>query len=309
MELRHLSYFVTVAEELHFAHAAARLEVAQPALSKQIRQLERELGVPLLERTTRSVRLTSAGAVFLEDARRALWQVERAKLRVKEAERGEAGELRIGFVTSAGYDLLPAMLREYHARFPAVELKPYHMPAGEQIKGLEERRLDVGVIRPPVRSESLTFEVVCSEEFLLALPDGHPLAQLESVPIEALASEAFISSSSGVRGGPNESLTQLFHEAGFQPRSVQDSPDLLTILGLVAAGIGISLVPAVAREVRTAGLVYRELEGESPLQFTGLAWRRDEQSAVLRGFLDVARSVARSLGHGTAPNWPAGAVP
>ncbi|HTE84856.1 MAG TPA: LysR substrate-binding domain-containing protein [Dehalococcoidia bacterium] len=293
MELRHLRYFVAVGEELHFARAAVRLKLAQPPLSKQIRQLEQELGVRLLERTTRSVSLTSAGKVFLDEARRVLAQAERARSMAMQAQLGAVGELQIGFVTSVGYELLPDMLRAYRARFPRVQIRPYHMTVGEQIKALEERRLHIGVVRRPFESEMLAFEVIRQEPVLLSLPEGHPLAQHEVVEMRELAGESFIAATADQRTSADEALDRVFHETGFRSRVVQEAPDILTILGLVAAGIGVSLVPAAASRLRTSGVVYRPLAGDVPLHVTALAWRRDEGSAAVAGFLEAARAYLR----------------
>ncbi len=289
MELRHLRYFVAIAEELHFARAAERLNIAQPPLSKQIRQLEEELGVRLLERTTRSVRLTSAGKVFLEEARRTLWQVERAATLTRQAQRGEVGELLVGFITSAGYDILPGLLQAYHARYPQVEIKPRHLTAAEQFEALEERRLHAGLVRPPVESSSLEYEVLRREPLLLALPEGHRLAVEASVKRGELASEAFIVAA-GTRPAARERQLRLFGEEGFRARVVQEAPDILTILGLVAAGVGVALVPATARALRSRAILYRPIAGD-PTYVTALAWHRDERAPALQGFLEVARGL------------------
>ncbi len=289
MELRHLRYFVAVAEELHFARAAERLNIAQPPLSKQIRQLEQELGVQLLERTTRTVSLTGAGKVFLEEARRALWQTERAATLARQAQRGEVGELSVGFITSAGYEILPSILQAYHARYPQVEITPHHLTAAEQFDALEERRLHVGLVRPPVESDDLEFEVLRREPLMLALPEGHRLVQQESVERDELATEAFIVAS-GTRPVAGERRLRLFGEEGFRARVVQEAPDILTILGLVAAGIGVAVVPAMVRTLRSRAVVYRPIVG-APMSITALAWRRDERAPVLKGFLEVARTL------------------
>jgi DNA-binding transcriptional LysR family regulator len=282
VELRHLRYFVAVAEELHFARAATRLRIAQPPLSKQIRQLEQELGVPLLERTTRSVRLTSAGNVFLQEARRVLTQAEHARSMAMQAQLGAVGELQIGFVTSAGYEILPDVLRAYRGRFPQVQIRPYHMTVAEQLKSLEEHRLHVGIVRRPIESDVLAFEVVRDEPVLLALPVGHPLESCEVVEMKALANESFIAASADQRTGMDEAT-------GFRPHVVQETPDIVTILGLVAAGIGVSLVPAAAARLRSSGVLYRPLAGNVPRHITALAWRRDEASPAVARFLEVAR--------------------
>ncbi len=292
MELRHLAYFVAVAEELHFARAATRLKVAEPALSRQIRQIERELNVQLLERTTRSVRLTSAGSAFLEEARRALIQVERAVSVAQQAQRGEAGQLLVGFSTSAAYDVLPRLVQAYHARYPAVEIKPQHFIGYEQLRALEERRIHVGIVRQPTQHQSLLTEVVYREPMLLALPEDHPLAAHERIPVAALSAETFVVATGGQAQSAGDELGPVFVELGFRPREVHPVPDTLTKLGLVGAGVGVAFIAAVARTLSTQGVVFRELADAAPEQVTALAWHRDERSPALQGFLAVAREVA-----------------
>ncbi len=176
MELRHLRYFVAVAEELHFGRAAQRLQMAQPPLSQQIRQLEQELGVELLYRTKRTVRLTEAGLAFLHQARQILVQSEQAIEVAQRASRGEVGRLAIGFVGSATYSLLPTAVRSFRHQFPDVRLMLHEMTTSEQIEALHDDRIQVGFIRPPISDDKLSVETVLQESFVAVLPEAHPLA-------------------------------------------------------------------------------------------------------------------------------------
>ena len=180
MELRHLRYFVAVAEELHFGRAAIRLFIAQPSLSQQIRQLEEELGFPLLKRTKRSVELTDAGQVFLVAARNILAQVQEAKRAAQRAYRGEVGRLVVGYISSSTYDLLPVMLRAYRERFPHVEVALRELTTPTQVRALEENELQIGLLRLPISTPLVNVEVVRREPIVCVLPEEHPLAVHES---------------------------------------------------------------------------------------------------------------------------------
>src|SRR5208282_909817 len=194
MELRHLRYFVAVAEELHFSRAAERLHMAQPPLSQQIRQLEDELGVQLFERTRRRVQLTDAGRVVLEEARRALVQADRVVAAAHRAAEGAAGFLRVGFSSSAPYTTLPAILRAFRAQFPGVALNLYERSTEEQIELLAAGTIDVALVRRPVENapESLVIKTILREHLVLAMPHDHRLRSRRSVPVRALANEPFI---------------------------------------------------------------------------------------------------------------------
>src|SRR3954453_15892050 len=193
MELRHLRYFVAVAEELHFGRAARRLQLAQPPLSRQIQGLEQELGVRLLERTKRHVELTPAGKVFLEHARKLLTEADHAVAAARRAARGEIGRLAIGFVGAATYSALPELLRVFHTRFPDVELVLYEMTSAHQHDALREGRIEVGFVRPAIPDDTLARRVARGEPLVAALPAGHRLARRdEPIPLSDLAGEPFI---------------------------------------------------------------------------------------------------------------------
>lgn len=295
MELRHLRYFVVVAEELHFGRAATRLLIAQPSLSQQIRQLEDELGFPLLWRTKRSVGLTDAGKAFLSEAQHILAQIQEAKRTAQRAYRGEVGRLVVGYISSSTYDLLPMMLLAYRERFPHVEVALRELTTQEQLRALDEEYIQVGLLRLPISAPMVNVEVVRREPIVCALPEGHPLAMHERIAVSLLAHEPFVLQSSQRGGGYYVQLMKLCLASGFSPNVIQEVTEMHTIVSLVAAGMGISLVPLSARNIRSQGVVYRELEGTAPLTEMAVAWPRISRSAIVQNFLTVARETAIGL--------------
>jgi DNA-binding transcriptional LysR family regulator len=295
MELRHLRYFVTVAEELHFGRAAARLSIVQPSLSQQIQQLEDELGFPLLYRTKRFVELTDAGKVFLSEAKHVLAQVHEAKRAAQRAYRGEMGRLVVGYISSSTYDLLPMMLRVYRERFPDVEVGLRELTTQEQLRALEEEYIHVGLLRLPISAPRINVEVVRREPIVCVLPEKHPLAGRERVAVSLLADEPFVLQSRQRGAGYYVQLMKLCLAAGFSPNVIQEVTEMHTIVSLVAAGLGVSLVPLSARNIRSQGVVYRELEGTATLTEMAVAWPRNSRSALVQNFLTVARETATSL--------------
>ena len=292
MELRHLRYFVTVAEELHFGRAALRLSIVQPSLSQQIRQLEDELGFPLLYRTKRYVELTDAGKVFLVEARHVLAQVQEAKRAAQRAYRGEVGRLVIGYISSSTYDLLPVMLRVYRERFPAVDVALRELTTPEQLRALEEENIQVGLLRLPISAPLLNVEVVRREPIVCVLPEQHPLAIHERIEASLLANEPFVLQASQRGAGYYAQLMNLCLASGFSPNVIQEVTEMHTIVSLVAAGMGVSLVPLSSQNIRSQGVVYRELEGTPTLTEMAVAWRRDAHSSLVQNFLSVARETA-----------------
>jgi DNA-binding transcriptional LysR family regulator len=295
MELRHLRYFVTVAEELHFGKAATRLSIVQPSLSQQIQQLENELGFPLFYRTKRSVELTDAGKVFLLEARHVLTQVQEAKRAAQRAYRGEMGRLVVGYISSSTYDLLPMMLRVYRERFPEVEVALRELTTQEQLRALEEEYIQVGLLRLPINAPMVSNEVVRREPIVCVLPEEHHLARRERVAVSLLAEEPFVLQSSHRGGGYYVQLMKLCLASGFSPNVIQEVTEMHTIVGLVAAGMGVSLVPLSTCNIRSQGVVYRELEGTATQTEMAVAWLRNSRSALVQNFLAVAKEIATNL--------------
>lgn len=294
MELRHLHYFVAVAEELHFGRAAARLHMAQPPLSRQIQVLERELGVALFVRRNRRVELTTAGQVFIEGARRTLETADVAVRDAQRAARGEIGRLALGFVGSATYSVLSSLLRAFRMRYPAVELSLHAMTTQEQVTAFQQRSIHIGILRPPVGERMLALRTVVREPLVAVLPASHPLAQSERVPLAALADESLILYPRADGPGIHDAIVSLCLQAGFTPRIVQEAAEMTTIAGLVAGGIGIALVIASIEHLHSWGVVYRPVDGDIPPWELSLSWRHDDDSTVVRTFLSTAHEVIQA---------------
>jgi DNA-binding transcriptional LysR family regulator len=294
MELRHLRYFIAVAEELHFGRAAERLCIAQPPLSQQIRQLERELGFSLFNRTQRRVELTAAGRLFLDEARGALAGLEKAAAAGRRVARGEAGWLGIGFVGTATYGVLPALLSAFRTRYPDVEPVLRELVSARQADALREKRIHVGLARPALTEEDgLVSETLVREPLLATLPEGHPLSGAASLNLSALAAEPFILFPRHPRPSYADYIHAVCEAAGFSPNVVQESAEIHTAISLVAAGMGVTLVPASVHAAHREGVVYVPLAAPSPVSELCLAYRAGDPSPVLQAFLAVARAAAK----------------
>jgi DNA-binding transcriptional LysR family regulator len=267
----------------------------QTSLSQQIQELEKELGFPRLYRTKRFVELTDAGKVFLLEAKHVLAQVQEAKRAAQRAYRGEMGRLVVGYISSSTYDLLPLMLRVYRERFPEVEVALRELTTQEQLRALEEEYIQVGLLRLPISAPMLNVEVVRREPIVCVLPEEHPLARRERVAVSLLADQPFVLQSSQRGGGYYVQLMKLCLAAGFSPNVIQEVTEMHTIVSLVAADMGVSLVPLSIRNLRSQGVVYRELEGTATLTEMAVAWLRNSRSALVQNFLAVARETAESL--------------
>lgn len=295
MELRKLRYFVALAEELHFGRAAARLHITQPPLSMAIQALEEELGVPLFTRAPRRVALTHAGAAFLEQARNLLARADDAIELARAAARGEVGRLRIGFMSGTIYTLLPPLLRDFAARFPAVKLELRELAMPLQLAQLRAGEIDVGFVRPPVQDAALEAETVFAEPLVVALPRGHPLARLRRVPLRRLAAEPFVMFQRQPGLVMHHLVLRFCLQHGVTPRVAQEVAQSHAVVGLASAGIGIALVPASIQTIRMRGVEYRPLAETSPPVQTALAWRRDDASPVLAAFRRAAHEAAARL--------------
>ncbi|MGW1225805.1 LysR family transcriptional regulator [Streptomyces sp. NPDC002530] len=291
MELRHLEAFLAVAEELHFGRAARRLQMAQPPLSQQIRRLERELGVQLFERNTRSVRLTGAGESFLEPVRGVLDDLDTAVRAARAAGRGEYGRVSIGFAGASSHETLPLLTRAVRAAHPAIELVMTGQTyANVALARVADGSLDLGFVRLPVNRPGVEVRVIGEEELVCALPYDHPLAAREEIPLDALAGEPFVSFPANAGSTVRDAMVEACESAGFTPRVVQEAPDSYTILALVAAGVGVTLTVSSVQHIRQSGLVYRRPAGPSVRRQAALAWRTDNPSAALRAVLAVAET-------------------
>lgn len=294
VELRHLRYFLAVAEEKHFGRAADRLHMAQPPLSSQIKQLEAELDTLLLERTTRKVELTEAGALLMERARQILAEVEATKHDVAEVGRGAAGILRVGFAGTATYRLMPEIVRVARERMPLVRLQV----AGEKLtpemeEALLENRLDVAILRPPVQSSEISIDEIQQTRLVAVLPQQHELAQEAGpVSIKAFAKDDIV-------GYPRSSsvfsvISEMARQAGFRPRIVQEATETSTLIALVSAGLGVSFVPGSQSFPLNSSIAVRPLAEEVTVGL-GTAWKTGNDSPLLSSFIELAREATRNL--------------
>jgi len=294
MELRQLRSFVAVAEELHFGHAAHRLRIAQPALSRQIQALEKDLLVQLLFRNRRRVQITPAGQVFLDRARLILARADEATLAAQRAGSGMSGTLNLGFVGSATYDVLPGVLREFLQAAPHVDLTLSEMTVHAQTEALTEKRIDIGLLRLPAKTEGLVFRTIAREPLYVALPSSHRLAELPALRLAALAGEPFVLYPDYPRPSWTEFVIGLCQQAGFHPTVVQRTVEIQTTLSLVAAGIGVSIVPKCIGNLQRKDVVFRRLLGVRTRTELLAAYRERDPSPVVQAFLKVLRRRARA---------------
>jgi len=296
MELRHLTYFIAVAEELHFGRAAQRLHISQPPLSQQIRRLEEEIGVRLLNRTKRRVEITPAGEAFLAEARQIIAAAEEAVRRAVRADKGEIGSLAVGFIGSANYSVLPPVIREFRRRFPDVEISLTEMNTSNQIEALRAGRIQAGFLRPPpgIEAAGLATAPVFREPLVVAMSQNHPLQGELTLPLRLLAKESFIMIPRRRGPGYFDYLIALCQQEGFSPYIVLEASQFHTIIGLVAAELGIAVVPASMQRSRFAGVVFRTVAGGAETVLH-MVWMNNSNSPVLDNFLTVAREVAGSL--------------
>jgi len=300
MELRHLRYFVAVAEEEHVTRAAERLGIQQPPLSQQIRILERELDVQLFRRLPRGVALTAAGVAFLADARAILAQLDHAVATAKRTARGEQGRIAVGFTSSAPFNpFVPRVIRAYREAFPLVALTLEEGGTTELIEGLRNERIDAAFIRTPIADrEGLVVQILLEEPMVLALPRGHALARKKgaskALSLAAVAGETFVIYRRPSGPGLHDVIVSACNVAGFSPRIGQEAPRIGSTLNLVAAGLGISLVPESLQLMRMDGVVFRGLAGTvQPKASLYFAARRSEASAAVREFGELVRRSAR----------------
>lgn len=288
MELRHLKYFVAVAEELHFSRAAERVGIAQPPFSQQIKALEGEVGAPLLLRTKRSVKLTAAGQVFLVEARKALVQADQALQAARRAARGEVGQLIVGFVSSAVYGKFANVFGLMRQRYPDVSLVLQDLTSEQQAEAMRAQRLDVGLVRPPLMTpESLAVRSIAREALMVVLPEKHPLAKQQRIALPDLAREAFVLVPRHLGPGFFDQVISLCALAGFVPKVVQEARTTQTIVSLIAGGLGVSIVPASLQSLRRKGVVYRMFKPPAPTIELAVMWRPHEVSPVVNAFLEI----------------------
>src|SRR5712672_3507757 len=298
MELRHLRYFVAVAEEGHITRAAERLGIQQPPLSQQIRALEAELEVQLFRRKPRGVELTQAGEALLGEARGILDRVEYAAAAARRTGHGEAGRIGLGFTSSASFHpFVPRIIREFREASPLVALTLEEAGTGELVDGLRAERIDAAFVRSPIAAAAdLVIYSVLKEEMVAALPTGHPLAGAARtrLPLVALEPETFILYRRPLGPGLYDAIIAACQRAGYSPRIGQEAPRMLATLSLVAAGFGVTLIPASMQRMGIEGVAYRQLARNAGLIAPlNLACRRGESAPAVRRFIALVRRTAR----------------
>jgi len=290
MELRHLHYFIAVAEELNFSRAAEWLHMAQPPLSQQIRQLEDELGFQLFHRTKRRVELTAAGQAFWLEAQQLLRSLDQAVETGRQVSRGEVGQLAIGFVSSTAYNILPPVLKAFRRQVLGVTLELRELTTREQLQALLEGKLDIGFARPPVEESELATQVIFREPLMIALPESHRLRKRAKVSVRSLSQEPFILFPRAVAPGLYDPIISLCLKAGFSPQVVQEAIQMQTIVSLVAAEMGVAIVPLSLKNLQRQGVVYKPLQESTPIVEVVMIWRKNPTPAVQR-FLEVVNSI------------------
>jgi DNA-binding transcriptional LysR family regulator len=299
MELRHLRYFIAVAEELHFGRAAQVLGISQPPLSQQIQALEQEVGARLFERTNRRVELSEAGRLFLEEARLVLAQVDKAADVARRAQLGELGELKIGFTSSAPFSsTIPQAIFAFRQRFPSVHLNLREMSSTRVADALVDESIQVGIMRPLPLPDSLTVVELMREPLVAVLSSKHPLVagSEEGLFLSALALEPFVFFPRSYGSGLYTQLLSLARDAGFSPHFAQEAGEAMTIIGLVAAGLGVSVLPASYRRLRIDGVIYRPLLDPEAISAVWLVQRKDQNSPMAKAFVELLTRKAEPIG-------------
>lgn len=294
MEPRLLQYFVAVAEELNFSRAAQRLHVSQPAVSRQIRQLEQNFGVQLFERMGHLIQLTKAGQMLLEEARSLLAHMEQTTRIVRETGSGEVGRLTLGFIPAASNEVLPGILREFRARFPKVELTLREVMPEQAVQRLHDGRVDVSFLLLSGADLDFHYKTVSRELLVVALPEAHPLTAEPRIEMSKLADESFIMPARYSVPSLYGKVMEVCRQAGFTPNIAQEGVGLMqTTIGLVAGGIGVALVPASLQNLSRKGVVYREVQDLKPTVEMSVLWRPSDNNPVLASFLSIVDDVSR----------------
>ena len=295
IELRHLRYFLAVAEELHFGRAAARLNISQPPLSQQIQILEQQVGARLLARTNRSVSLTEAGRQFLADSRHILSLVDDAAARAERLHLGETGELRIGFTSSAPFiSAVSDTLSSFRRHYPDVHIQTREINTREQITPLNEGSLDLGLMRNTHLPDTLAWEVILREPLLAMIPRDHPLASLASVSLAELAKEPFVFFDPHVGTGLYDDILGLMRRYGQAPVIAQEVGEAMTIIGLVAAGLGVSILPASFKRLQLSEMRWVPITEEDAVSEMWLVWpKHHEQSNAAQRFKNQLISASK----------------
>lgn len=293
IEIRHLRYFLAVAEEQHFGRAADSLHITQPPLTRQIQQLERLLDVQLFIRTKRHVELTDAGTAFVDEAKDLLDRLDQAQTVVRRVARGEAGELRIGFISTANYNVLPHILRTFKTKYPDVRIRLQELTGDEQLVALEQGTIDLGIMFPEMRQPFLWMSMH-REPFVAVVPEGYKQnggRVTKKISVKHLAQEPFVMFPRPLAPSLYDRILRYTETNGFSPNIVQEARQMQTIIGLVAGHIGVSIVPASMQAMRRVDVRFLSLSPSPPNIETGFVWNDANRSATLASFLDICRQV------------------
>lgn len=291
MELRHLRYFIAVAEELHFGKAAERLHIAQPPLSQQIQQLEASIGVKLFHRKTkRQIQLTEAGKVFLQEAYQLLMQLETSVALTQRIGRGQTGQLRIGFTSLAIYDVLPLILRQFREQFPEVELVLLELTTSQQEQALRDSLIHVGFAHPPLEDDTLSYKCIYRESLVVALSSTHSLTQQERISVLSLQNEPLIVFPRYLAPGLYDRIMSLFELRNFKPNITQQAIQMQTIIGLVSAGMGVAITPSTLENLQRSGVAYRPILEEVPIIETAVIWQKNSLTPIVENFLQFSQN-------------------
>jgi DNA-binding transcriptional LysR family regulator len=294
MDIKQLKCFATTAEVLHFGNAAQQLNMLPTTLGRQIKLLEESLGVRLFVRSTRHVNLTTAGNTLYRDAKVILKQVAATELSLRQLSKVKGGKLRIGAIDSAAVSLLPSVLCEFRERYPRIETELIECESAQQLQFLMSGHIDLGFIRPPVREDSLKYEFLFHETLMVAMPEGHALANKTQIEMTDLVDRPLIVPPRRTRSHSYRAVMRAFEAAGEEPKIVIEVSERQTVVSLVAAGVGIALVPSWVTKFQITGVVYRQLEpalsAKSMDAELGVAWSEDLRSPLCESFLDLVRN-------------------
>ncbi|MCA1300468.1 LysR family transcriptional regulator [Stappia indica] len=296
MKIRWLEYFVAVAEELHFGRAAERLGIAQPPLSRQIKQIEEDLGALLFNRGRSQVTLTQAGAKLYERAQEILANLEEAKLEARRIGQGAEGRLRIGFVGSSTYGVVPNVLKSFRRHYPAVALGLFPMNNAGLRTALVRREIDIAIARPRLDDPEILSRQLIVEPLVLATPDSHPLVDQRAVSLEDIASETLILYPEKPRPSFADHVLGLFHAEGLEPTSRVFTMDFQTAISLVSVEVGCAIVPSSVGEARRKGVRFVPLAHPEATTAVSVNTRIDDPSVHIKNFVDIALRVSRRLG-------------
>lgn len=295
MELRHLRYFIAVADELSFTNAAKRLHISQPPLSNQIQALEAELGVKLFDRKTNPIQLTPAGQAFLEESRATLAQLEQAVNKTQRIHQGELGYLTVGFTSSISNGVFPEILRTFRQRYPEVQLILQEEPSAFLIQRLRDRQTDIiffYLYHEIAEANDLETMSLTKEPFVVVLPKNHPLTAQSKISLSDLKDQEFVMPLHQVVSGLSEEIYHLCSQAGFIPKVAQTAVFMVTILGLVAGENGISILPSHVQNLKREGVVYRPIQEQTTTTQLTAVWRHNHSSTILQQFLDIIKTLS-----------------